>query len=881
MRSLVAATLCFIATCVLAAPRPISDAERAAVEMAADYLNRGPAAIAERLDNASPLRQFADQNLLDEIEARLGPPAGAKWDLQTVVPALQNKAAVFGISYPSGVDETVTFTLVASGGSYKVSDVQILALPSVRPVLFAAAAAAPATETKAATPPNALPVAAGIVAALLALFAAFGRRHSGAFSRLSLVGALAIAVGVVIMPNETTVATPAAAKTTIESSQTRLASLLPLRRAMTTGTADATAQSTAACHEPVCTRVAALWRAQAEMQQMETPDVARSLAQFPSPSNVPLAEIVRGRAELLKANETESALAYETAMNLGPGRDGLWYETAQALMALGFNDRAEGYLRRLERLGSREPEVYYSLALVSASKNKDDDARAYLTRAWKMRPLERADLVASAPLWYVLRSPEMAPLISLSSPQEATFAAVETSTKPIHLPNAALARISGQFLHIQLGESELQVSGGAALAPIGTPVVDAAAWGRDEDERGLRDFQQLVSVAHSSAALSAPALRRRFLRAADALGKRNRWADLVSLTDGLSPKSEHVPAELFFLRNRALHRLGRPYEGQRLITELAASRVLQRRRDAESLQRIAEMFASDDAFDLAIAMYDRAQAIHSSPFNDERVRQIQMNKRLATKYSTVQSEHFEVHYPEDVHVVKAKQIDDILEAELKRLQKYVAVPKFQRVVVNVVWWDEFRSTYTGSDFILGFYNGKITIPLAGAYRFVPPVVSLMTHELCHAMISQATNDQAPHWFQEGLAQRVEMRDFHANAFNMYDDNHLIAMSLLDPVLRTSSDPDVISEGYIESQTVIRYVEAVYGEAGIRKMLESFRTGATTEEAIQQLTGKSLTEFDTNLRTWGRSGARVFENPEPVHYEATEDSDSIGWTRKSQ
>ena len=869
MRSVIAALLCLVATNIVAEPRPISDAERMAVEMSTDYLSRGPVAIAERLDAASPLRRLSGQELLDEIEARLGPASGARWDLQTVVPALQNKAAVFGISYPSGADETVTFNLVASGDTFKVSDIQILALPSVRPVLFAAAAAT-STEPKSSMPANALPIGAGIVAALAALFAALGRRSSAAFSRLALLAAIAIAVGFVLITNESTAAKPTiAAKTAPETTLPRLASLLPLRRAMTTGNADAAAQSTAACHEPTCNHVAALWKAQAALQQMQTPDITAALAQFPSPSNIPLAEIVRGRASLLKANETDCAYAYETAMNLGPGRDGLWYEAAQALMSIGFTDRAERYLRRLERLGSREPDVYYSLALVSASKNQNDDAEKYLTQAWKMRPVEREELVGAGPLWSVVRKPSVAQSINLSSPDEATFAAPEASAKPIHLPTGAVARISGQYLHVQFGESEMHVSGGAALAPQGTPAVDAAAWGRDEDERGLRDFQQLASVARTPAALSSPALRRRFTRAADALAKRNRWNDLLTLTEGLSPKSEHVPAELFFLRNQALHRLGRAVEGQRLITELAASRILQRRRDAESLQRLGEMFSSDDAFDLAIAMYDRAQAIRPSPFNDERARQIQMNKRLATKYSTVRSDHFEVHYPEDVHPVSAKQIDDILEAEMKRIQKWVPLQHFDRVVVNVVWWDEFRSTYTGSDFILGFYNGKITVPLAGAVRYVPPVVGLMSHELCHAMISQATNDQAPHWFQEGLAQRIEMRPYHANAFNMYEDNRLIAMSLLDPVLRMSSDPDVISEAYIESQTVIRYIEATYGEAGVKKMLDSFRGGATTEEAIQQLTGKSLADFDVNLRTWGRGGARVFENPEPVHYEPAE------------
>src|ERR1043166_3663249 len=126
MRPLIAGVLCFVAANAFAAPRPISGAERMAVEMAADYLNRGPAAIAERLDSASPLRKLADQELLEEIETRLGPPAGARWELQTVVPALQNNTAVFGISYPSGVDETATFTLVASGDTFRVSDIQIL-----------------------------------------------------------------------------------------------------------------------------------------------------------------------------------------------------------------------------------------------------------------------------------------------------------------------------------------------------------------------------------------------------------------------------------------------------------------------------------------------------------------------------------------------------------------------------------------------------------------------------------------------------------------------------------------------------------------------------------------------------------------------------------
>ena len=869
MRMLTAAVLCLVAMDITAAPRPISNSERMAVEMAADYLSRGPVAIAERLDASSPLQRFKGQELLDEIEARLGPPAAARWDLQTVVPALQDKAAVFTISYPSGLDESVTFAVVSNNGSYKISDIRILALPSTHTATFSQASVTPSGE-RPSIPLDTFAIATGLAVAILAAVGAVGRRRSPILSRLTLAAAAAIAVAFILLTERQTPKQAVAAKSADPNDgEPRLATLLPLRRVMSAGTGDVASQSTAACHEATCSKVAVLWKAQAGLQQMQTNEVQSALSQFPAPSNVPLAEIVRGRVSLLKANETDSVLAYESAVNLGPGRDGLWYETAQALLALGFSDRAERYLRRIERVGSREADVYYALALVSASKNGDDDAAKYLEQAWKMRPLERADLVAAAPLWAVLRKPAIAQLISLSAPNEATFAAQDASSRAIALPAGAVSRISGEFLHVQLGESELTVSGGASLAPAGTPVVDAGAWAREEEERGLREVPQLSTGARTAAALSAPALRRRFIRAADALAKRNRWSDLVSLTDGLSPASEHVPPELFFLRNQALHRLQRADEGRRLITELAASRVLQRHRDAESLRRLAEMMVADDLYDPAIAMYDRAQTIQSSAMTDDRVRQIQMNKRLATKYSTHRSEHFEIHYPDDVHVMTATQIADILEAELKRLQRWVPLSHFTPVTVNVVWWDDFRSTYTGSDFILGFYSGKITVPLAGVRQFVPPVVALMTHELCHAMIAQATNDQAPHWFHEGLAQRVEMRQYHANAFNMYDDSRLLAASLLDPVLATSSDSDVIAEAYIESQTVIRYIEATYGETGVKMLLESFRNGATNEEAIGHLTGHSLAQFDTNLRTWGRSGSRVFENPEPIHYDEKE------------
>jgi len=227
-----------------------------------------------------------------------------------------------------------------------------------------------------------------------------------------------------------------------------------------------------------------------------------------------------------------------------------------------------------------------------------------------------------------------------------------------------------------------------------------------------------------------------------------------------------------------------------------------------------------------------------------------------------------VHYPDDVSLNQVNLTLRVLEDEFKRLQHWVPLSTYTPVVVNLLQWQAFRSTYTGSDFILGFYDGKLTVPLGGA-RFVPPVVGILSHELCHALLAQATNDQAPHWFQEGMAQRIEMVDFQPNAFNMYTPDKLLPVSLIDAVISGSVDPEMITEGYIVSQTVIRFIEATWGIEGLHKMIASYRAGANTEEAIRQLSGLSLPEFDTRLRAWGQK-ANAFDNPPPVRYDDEND-----------
>jgi hypothetical protein len=110
--------------------RPISDAERRAVELAVLYLDGGPTAWWPEIASASPLRDMGKEAAVGEIAVRAGPPGGARWLLQTPTPGSPRGLTVFSIAYPSGIEEHLTLLLAEEEGTWKIQAIRSLADPS-------------------------------------------------------------------------------------------------------------------------------------------------------------------------------------------------------------------------------------------------------------------------------------------------------------------------------------------------------------------------------------------------------------------------------------------------------------------------------------------------------------------------------------------------------------------------------------------------------------------------------------------------------------------------------------------------------------------------------------------------------------------------------
>src|SRR4051812_37444987 len=362
-------------------PRPLSDAERQGVVFAAEYLERGPAAWWDRLSRTSPLRRLGREAALAEIEVRAGSPTEAQWELQAASPELSAAGAVFGLQFPSGLDDTLILGLVAEGGGWKIDSLRIAAEPVAETAGMIAGmpAGMPAAE---GTPerPEAKPAAAvsrltrpplwllgglGGIGLILLLAAWDQRPRRGLALGLGIAGALVV-IGVFAagsLPRSSGSQGAAGEPGGGEPGFAELRSLLPLRRSLTQAGETVPEAAPAAVHVPgVAGRVASLWWAQHRLGRMDFQGVDGLLGGFPSPGRFPLAELLRARLAFLRLQEMPAATAYQRAATVGALQEGLLSESAQAFMVLGFHDHAREFLSRLQDLGSRRAHTYLALA---------------------------------------------------------------------------------------------------------------------------------------------------------------------------------------------------------------------------------------------------------------------------------------------------------------------------------------------------------------------------------------------------------------------------------------------------------------------------------------------------------------------------------------
>ncbi len=846
-----------------AKPRAVSAAERAAVEMAAGFLQQGPEALWPRLAPASPLRKLGHASALREIAARVGPADGATWQLLTPGPGFDQRTAVFGVEFASGLDETLVFHLVSQGG-WKLSDIRT----SVDPVEIKAPSESAASMMFQSRRRKRIAVAAAILLFFVGVGAASQLERARKRSAAVAAALTAFALGAGVLFWQLLPGAPRLIKRDKPDKPpavVRLGELAPLRAALAAGSdrAEIERRLAASPRDPALRDVQDLWRAQYLLGEAKLPAVDGILDRFPSPTEYPLAELLRARLAFVRLQPKEAAKSYDRLIDSSLDDDGLRLESAVVKTLSNEMGLAQVEFTLMAEMGSRLAESWYAAAEVSAADDQMEDAESLLRQAWQLQPVPRSELFGNPLLSVVVARPKVFPLFAFGKTEEARVPPKGTP-RPLLLPDTASAATCGQSLRLVFGTAELLVPGGAELAPASSVVEDADVWSRHVEEKALAALPTLTAGG------AQESFQPRRLRLAElagrALAEQNRWSDLLALTEPVAAHVEKAPAILVRLRAQALHQLERDEEARRLLIRLAKTDIASRRPAPGTLFELAELFAATGQYDTAIKLSRKADSQLPEPRGERRRRQLALERDLAASYASYRSEHFDVRYPRATGELYARGVSQVLEAEHRRLQQWIPEAGKKPIEVHLFSVQEFMSSFGGGG-VVGIFDGKVRVPLADLWSLDPVLVAILSHELAHAMIAARTRDQAPHWLQEGLAQHIEMGVGRLNPMpDLARTGRALSFPTIDLILRGFAEPQLVDLAYGEAAWTVNFIESRWGVKGIHRLLAAFAAGKTTEQALREVCGLSQAEFDRALWAWGTSRAPKSRNLEVRLYE---------------
>ena len=109
--------------------QPISDAEHRAAELVLKFFQNGPEVWWPHLADEAPLRELGKSRASAEISVRLGPSDGAEWILLTPSPDQPSELALFSVHHNSGLDDLIELEMVEQQGDWRILNLRSLADP--------------------------------------------------------------------------------------------------------------------------------------------------------------------------------------------------------------------------------------------------------------------------------------------------------------------------------------------------------------------------------------------------------------------------------------------------------------------------------------------------------------------------------------------------------------------------------------------------------------------------------------------------------------------------------------------------------------------------------------------------------------------------------
>jgi tetratricopeptide (TPR) repeat protein len=156
------------------------------------------------------------------------------------------------------------------------------------------------------------------------------------------------------------------------------------------------------------------------------------------------------------------------------------------------------------------------------------------------------------------------------------------------------------------------------------------------------------------------------------------------------------------------------------------------------------------------------------------------------------------------------------------------------------------------EWVSGVFDGKIRVSIDSESGLTPDLESVLSHELAHAFIREASADRAPGWLHEGLAQWWEGKRIPVSEMRAEFRRHApYSVEEMEGNLARRSDRTVARSNYVQSLAIVEYLFERHGGGAVACLVRDLGDGRTFAEALKIETGLTPDELFRRWKVWAK------------------------------
>ena len=264
---------------------------------------------------------------------------------------------------------------------------------------------------------------------------------------------------------------------------------------------------------------------------------------------------------------------------------------------------------------------------------------------------------------------------------------------------------------------------------------------------------------------------------------------------------------------------------------------------------LGEIYDAQNRAEDAVEAWEQALRLGSrDPSLRRRLARAQTDWAFAHGQRYFSGDRFEYFFDPAIGEKEIRQVDEFLERAADTFADFFFLDAPPHVTVILYAGREYFHLMETPDWVGGFYDGKIRVPLESGHVGDEGFLSLLRHELAHAFLDRISHGRAPAWLQEGLAQYIEGR--RVDAPDVRSLRNRSQDSLLDGAeasFRQRTDREEARAAYLLALSYVENLVRLRGSAAVVCIASDLGEGVSLNEAFHREFGSSPRTIEAGWR----------------------------------